>query len=315
MSFFDRLKQGLARNRSGWVEQVRRTVTGALRVRGRVDEELLAELEESLLEADVGLAAVEAVLEALRQQASAEGLRSPDQVLSALRALLAEELRRHQQSLATPPEAPGVILLLGVNGSGKTTTAAKLAAQLGGAGQVILGACDTFRAAAGEQLQVWGDRIGVPVIRQEAGSDPAAVAFDTVQAARARGARWAVLDTAGRLQTRSNLMSELAKIHRVVERALGRPADERLLVLDASVGQNGLSQARLFGESVPLTGLAVTKLDGTARGGIVLAITRELALPVKLIGVGEGVDDLQPFDAGTFVDALFGEGSRSGADA
>lgn len=308
MSLWDRLRQGLARSRSGWVSQLKKAVAGG---RGRIDEELLLELEESLLEADVGLDGAEAILNALREAAAKERPSTADEVLSLIRRLMTDQLSEHRRELHQPPEPPGVILLLGVNGSGKTTTAAKLAAQLGGRGKVILGACDTFRAAASDQLAEWGHRIGVDVVRQEPGSDPAAVAFDTVQAARARGMAWAILDTAGRLQTRTNLMKELEKIHRVVERALGRPADERLLVLDATVGQNGLSQARLFHETVPLTGLVVTKMDGTARGGILWAITRELGLPVKWIGVGEGLEDLQPFDPQAFVDALFaGDGSR-----
>src|SRR5690606_19712857 len=197
-------------------------------------------------------------------------------------------------------------LVVGVNGAGKTTTIGKLAHRFVAAGKrVVIGAADTFRAAAIEQLQAWGQRTGATVIAQQAGADPAAVALDAGEAAMAPGAGAVRVDTAGRLQTRANLMQELSKVHRVLVRQLGRPLDEVLLVLDAATGQNGLSQARLFSEAVPVTGIALTKLDGTAKGGIVIAIAEELKLPVKLVGVGEQVDDLQDFDPEAFVEALF----------
>ena len=272
-----------------------------------IDEALYTELEEVLVAADLGAALAADFTNRAREEVMFGTVTRAEQLRPLLRKFLAETLAPAAQPV-TLAHRPSIILMLGVNGSGKTTTCAKLAAMLRAEGrEVVLAAADTFRAAAIEQLETWGARVGVEVIRQAAGSDPAAVVFDAVKAATARSVDALIVDTAGRLHTKSNLMSELTKLRRVVERQLPGAPHESLLVVDAPTGQNGLAQARQFHEAVPLTGIVLTKLDGTAKGGIVVRIVRELKLPIKLVGVGEKVEDLQPFDPAAFVDALVPE--------
>jgi fused signal recognition particle receptor len=282
------------------------------RLLGRAaDPALLEEFEAALIASDLGARVVERVMERLRKQLQGTDASQPGRVHAVLRETLLEVLTPVQglslePLLANSPK-PFVILAVGVNGVGKTTTIAKIAQRLSQAGKVpLLVACDTFRAAAIEQLQVWADRIGVDVIRHRHGSDPAAVAFDGIAAAKARQVDVVLIDTAGRLHTKSNLMDELRKITRVIAQEYPGAPHEVLLVLDATVGQNALSQARQFHQTVGVTGLVLTKLDGTARGGIVVAIAEELKLPVRLIGVGESAEDLQDFQSDAFVDALLG---------
>lgn len=301
--WLQRLRAGLSRTRTGLKERVDELLSGR---GGRIDESVYEGLEEALIMADTGVAATMRIIEGLRERVKEE--RPADE--EAVKRLLQEEivalLRPIGRPLAQNEDGLTAMLVVGVNGAGKTTTIGKLAQRFRNDGKrVVVGAADTFRAAAIEQLQTWGHRTGATVIAQQAGADPAAVAFDAAQAATARGADVLMVDTAGRLQTRSNLMDELSKVHRVLVNQLGRPLDEVLLVLDATTGQNGLSQARLFSEAVPVSGIALTKLDGTAKGGIIVAIAEELELPVKLVGVGEQVDDLQDFDAEAFAEALF----------
>jgi fused signal recognition particle receptor len=269
-----------------------------------IDEALYTELEEVLIAADLGAAIAADFANRAREEVMFGTVTRADQLRPLFRRFLTDVLTPAAQPLGLD-HRPTVILMLGVNGSGKTTTCAKLAAMLqDGNGQVLLAAADTFRAAAIEQLETWGARIGVEVIRQAAGSDPAAVVFDAVKAATARGVNALIIDTAGRLHTKSNLMSELVKLRRVIERQLPGAPHESLMVLDAPTGQNGFAQARQFHEAISLSGIVLTKLDGTAKGGIVIRIVRELGLPIKLVGVGERVEDLQPFEPGPFVDAL-----------
>jgi fused signal recognition particle receptor len=270
-----------------------------------LDRAALDDLEALLLGADLGVRTAEALLEAVRREASGA---DAERVRAVLRAAILAKLERVQPSASRDLAGkPHVILVLGVNGSGKTTTIGKLAARHRAAGRrVLLGAGDTFRAAAIEQLQAWGERVGCEVIAGTPGGDPAAVAFDTVKAAVARGADVALIDTAGRLQTQRPLMEELAKIARVIGREVAGAPHETLLVLDANTGQNAISQARLFTKAAPVTGLVLTKLDGTAKGGVIVGLADELGIPVRYVGVGEAVDDLRDFDAREFVDALFG---------
>ena len=270
-----------------------------------VSDETWDDLEEALVLADCGMPATMDIVEALRAEAAAGTVTSGDSLARAL----ADEITRR---LAPEParislgDDPTVILVVGVNGSGKTTTIGKLAHRLTELGQkVVIGAGDTFRAAAVEQLAVWADRAGVDIVKQAPGADPGAVAFDAVAAGRARGADVVIIDTAGRLQTQHNLMEELRKVHGVTGKAMEGAPHHVLLVIDSTTGQNGLSQARLFSEAVPVSGLVLTKFDGVARGGIVLAIERDLGIPVAMIGVGESIDDLQPFDARAFAEAIF----------
>ena len=296
----DRLKQGLERSR----QALNQGLDGLLSPGRVVDEGMLEELEEVLVASDLGVREAAEFVSRVRAEAKRTGALSGQDVRSLLRRFLEEALTGAAAPLNVDG-APSVILMLGVNGAGKTTSTGKLAALLRASGKsVLLAAADTFRAAAVEQLEEWGRRAGAAVIRQGAGADPAAVVFDAVKAAAARGVDVLLVDTAGRLHTKSNLMDELAKLKKVVARQLPGAPHECLMVLEASTGQNALAQARLFHEAVGLTGLVLTKLDGTAKGGIVVRIYRELGVPIKLIGVGEQVEDLQPFDPKVFVDTL-----------
>ena len=302
MGFFDRLKEGLTKTRQGFVEKIDQLVHNYK----EVNEELFEELEELLIQADVGVTTAGDLVEGLRQAAKERRLNDSGQVKEVLKEQISEILSGGGAEINFREEGPTVIVVVGVNGVGKTTTIGKLANWCKAAGRkTILGAADTFRAAAIDQLEVWGNRAGVELIKQQEGSDPAAVAYDSLQAAKARRADVLIIDTAGRLHTKSNLMEELKKINRVLSRELpGAPA-EVLLVLDATTGQNAVNQAKQFSEAVGITGLALTKLDGSAKGGVVIAICKSLNVPVKLIGVGEGLDDMRPFNAAEFVEALF----------
>jgi fused signal recognition particle receptor len=273
---------------------------------GRIDATVLDELETRLITADVGVETTERILDGLRKQVARKELSNLEALLGALRGALLDILRPVAIPLQIDPRiTPFAVLVVGVNGAGKTTTIGKLARHLKDDGaKVLLAAADTFRAAAVEQLQIWGDRNGVPVIAQATGADPAAVVFDAMQAAKARGVNVVLADTAGRLHTQSNLMEELKKVKRVMGRVDAAAPHETLLVLDASQGQNALQQARLFNEALGVTGVVLTKLDGTAKGGIVLAMASELKLPIRFIGTGETAEDFDEFDAEAFVDAL-----------
>jgi fused signal recognition particle receptor len=301
INLFERMRVGLAKTQTALVGRIDALLGG----RQRVDAELLEELEEILITADFGMKTTQDLVGSLEKRC-AGGNAAP----AALRDFLKEEIRQRLRLEAAPLDlaagAPFVIMVVGVNGVGKTTTIGKLARQFAAQGKkVVLGAGDTFRAAAAEQLAIWGERAGVDVVRHAEGADPAAVAFDAAKAAVARGADMLILDTAGRLHTKVNLMEELKKIRRVLSREIPGAPHETLLVLDATTGQNALVQARLFRDAVAVSGIALTKLDGTAKGGVVVAIGAELGLPVRFVGIGEGVDDLRPFDADLFVDALF----------
>ncbi|KAE8559103.1 signal recognition particle-docking protein FtsY, partial [Paenibacillus polymyxa] len=296
-------KDGLEKTRKGFVEKV----TDLMIRRKKIDEEFYEELEEILIGADVGVNTVMNLIEDLRGEVKKRKIEDASELQPVLSEKLSELLRGNDNSqLKMNPDGITVILFVGVNGVGKTTTIGKLAHRFKQEGKkVLLAAGDTFRAGAIEQLEVWGQRAGVEVIKQQSGSDPAAVMFDAVQAAKQRQVDVLLCDTAGRLQNKSNLMEELNKIFRVIQREIPDAPHEVLLVLDATTGQNALNQAKLFGEKSGVTGLVLTKLDGTAKGGIVVAIRQELNLPVKLVGLGEKVNDLQPFDSEQFVHALF----------
>ncbi|HEX9779235.1 MAG TPA: signal recognition particle-docking protein FtsY [Geopsychrobacteraceae bacterium] len=277
-----------------------------LRGRSSIDEELLEDLEEILITADLGMQTTRKLIDALQQRRGRGQLETPEQLRSALMEGLEQLLQLDTRPLNVESAKPYVIMVVGVNGVGKTTTIGKLANQLTRQGKkVLLGAGDTFRAAAAEQLTIWGERAGADVVRHQEGADPGAVAFDAAKAAVARKADVLILDTAGRLHTKVNLMEELKKLRRILDREIPDAPHETLLVLDATTGQNALNQARLFNEAVAIDGIALTKLDGTAKGGIVVAIAAELQLPVRFVGIGEGVDDLRPFDPAMFVEALF----------
>jgi len=299
---FGRLRAGLGRARDGLFSSIQAVVGG----RRTLDAATIEELEGVLLGADVGAAETERLIGALREAAERERL-APGDVAARLCALVATDLRDAVRPLQRASPAPTVVLMVGVNGNGKTTTTAKLAHALRAEGRTtLLAAADTFRAAAAEQLGVWAGRVGVDMVRHAAGGDPSAVIFDAVTAAQARGLDTVICDTAGRLHNKANLMAELQKMVRVAGRACPGAPHEVLLVLDASTGQNGLVQARVFTEAVAVTGLVLTKLDLTARGGIVLAVHRELGLPILYVGVGEGLGDLRPFDADAFAAAVLG---------
>lgn len=300
MGLFSKINAGLKKTRDSF----KGAITGILNSFTKIDEDLFEELEETLVMSDMGMPTAEHIIEILRKKIKEQGITDPKEIYDALQGIIEELLGEVEELNLTT--TPSVILVIGVNGVGKTTTIGKMAASLKAEGKkVILGAADTFRAAAIEQLQVWADRAGVEMVKSVEGSDPASVVFDTIAAAKARGADVVICDTAGRLHNKKNLMDELAKVSRVIKRELPDAAIENLLVLDAATGQNAVNQAREFKTAADITGIVLTKLDGTARGGIVLAIHNELHIPVKFVGVGEGIDDLQPFDVKSFARSLF----------
>lgn len=300
MGLFSRIKEGLKKTRSGIMGRME-----GLFARNAFDDEFYEELEEILVAADVGVATTLNLVAALRQKVREEKAREAEQVIDILKGLLLDVLGREPVAL-NMAEKPTVILILGVNGVGKTTSIGKLASRFKREGkQVLLAAGDTFRAAAIEQLEIWADRAGSEIIKHQHGADPSAVIFDSITAALGRKRDVVLCDTAGRLHNKANLMEELKKIRRVVEKAMPGAPHEVLLVLDATTGQNALAQAKVFNEAATLTGVILTKLDGTAKGGIVIAIAKELKVPVKFVGVGEGVEDLQPFDPTEYVNSLF----------
>ena len=300
MGFFDKLKAGLAKTKNALFGRLDQLFRGF----SKVDVDMLEELEEVLITADVGVGPTEKIIDGLRGKIRAEKITEPEKVKTALEEILVSMIGEGEPLVLDTK--PSVILVIGVNGVGKTTSIAKIANLLKSEGKsVILAAADTFRAAAVDQLKIWADRVGVDIISHGEGSDPAAVVFDAVNAAKSRHSDVLIIDTAGRLHNKKNLMDELAKINRVVDRELPGCSRETLLVLDATTGQNAVSQAKEFRNSAPLTGLVLTKLDGTAKGGIVFSIREELGIPVKFICVGEQVDDLQYFKADEFVSALF----------
>lgn len=300
MGLFSKIREGLKKTR----ESVMRGLRKLLGTFTKIDEELFEQLEETMIMGDLGVETAEEICRQLRDMVKERGITDPNQIMDLMQEIIAGMLGEDQPlDLSTKPS---VILVIGVNGAGKTTTIGKLCHQFRGEGKrVLVAAADTFRAAAIDQLAVWTERAGVELVRHAEGSDPAAVVFDALTAAKARGCDVVICDTAGRLHNKKNLMQELAKINRIIDREADGCAKECLLVLDATTGQNAVSQARLFQEVAPITGIVLTKLDGTAKGGIVISIRNELGIPVKLIGVGEKIEDLQPFHAKNFVDALF----------
>ena len=300
MGFFNKIAEGLKKTRDSMMGKV----DALLNSFTKIDEDFFDELEESLIMADVGAVTSARICENLRKKVKEEGLSDPASVKGALKEIIAQMLEGDEAlNLSTKPS---IILVIGVNGVGKTTTIGKLAHNLHEDGKkVLLAAADTFRAAAIDQLQIWADRAGVDLVKHGEGSDPAAVVFDAINAGKARGCDVVICDTAGRLHNKKNLMDELSKIARVIDREAPGSAKEVLLVLDATTGQNALNQAKLFQEAAGLTGIILTKLDGTARGGVVIGIKEELNIPIKYIGVGEQIDDLRPFDSKEFVEALF----------
>ena len=303
-TLFDRLKSGVKKTRDGLTDKLDEAFQG----KKAIDEDLLEELEYALITADIGVKTSTEILELIREGAEREELKDPVQLRQLIREHLLEVLAAADKPLPRVKEPPAVILVVGVNGTGKTTSIGKLARRFKDQGHsVLLCAADTFRAAAIEQLEVWGERTETEIIRQQAGADPSAVLFDALQAAKARKVDYVIADTAGRLHTKSNLMAELDKMRRTAARVIPGSPHEVLLVVDATTGQNGLEQARRFVETSGVTGIVLTKLDGTAKGGVVVAIARELNLPIRYIGVGEQLGDLLPFDAEKFIESLFEE--------
>lgn len=302
-SFFQRLKSGLTKSRENWAEKI-----GTLFQNRRWDEQSLEEMEESLIAADLGVKTTQNLMALLRAR-SPGGAEDLGQAMSSrLQAAMVQMLQYSKTAAPAPALSlrPWVILFLGVNGVGKTTTIGKLAAQYASGGKkVLIAAADTFRAAAIEQLEAWGQRVGVDVVKHRPGADPSAVVYDAIQAAKSRGIDVLLIDTAGRLHTKVHLIEELKKLRRVIAREQPSAPHETLLVLDATTGQNGLQQARVFKEATDVSGIVLTKLDGTAKGGVIVSIQEELGVPVRYIGIGEEVDDLQPFEASRFVQALF----------
>ncbi|MHB1049804.1 MAG: signal recognition particle-docking protein FtsY [Bacteroidota bacterium] len=312
MGFFDslkltRLKEGLAKTRETLAAKVNKLIFA----KGKIDDEFLVQLEEILIAGDVGVETSQRIIENIKRRTKAQKYETQSELDQLVRSEIEHVLLQIQPIVDDPfaiplARMPYVIMVVGVNGVGKTTTIGKLAYNYRSAGKkVIIGAADTFRAAANEQLEVWSKRAGVEIVQQMHGSDPAAVAFDTVKAAQSRSAEVVIIDTAGRLHTKTNLMEELKKIKRVIAKCSAEAPHEVLLVLDATTGQNAIQQAKLFNEAVGLTGLVITKLDGTAKGGVVFAVSNTLNIPVRFIGVGEKIEDLQPFEPHKFVEALF----------
>jgi fused signal recognition particle receptor len=304
LGFFDKLKSGLSKTRDNFVGGIEKAVYG----KTEIDAVLLDDLEEALISADLGAETAATIVKNVKEKLQRKGLSNAfaPLVQKEIKESVRDILRGDAGTFRGGEKTLSVYLFVGVNGTGKTTTIGKLAARFKSDGKkVILAAADTFRAAAAEQLVLWGERAGIDVIRHKSGADPGAVVFDAIAAARAREADILLVDTAGRLQTKTNLMEELKKINRVIERELPGEPSEVILVLDATTGQNALSQAKLFNEAVGVTGIILTKLDGTAKGGIVIAIASELGIPVKMIGVGEKQEDLQPFNPDEFAEALF----------
>ena len=300
MAFLDKLKSGLSKTKNAIFGQIDEVLKAFV----KVDEDLLDELEELLIMSDVGVNATEEIMEQLRDEVKSGRLKEKEQVTDALKSILESMIGEGEElDLST---TPSVILVIGVNGAGKTTSIGKISNRLIGRGKsVVVAAADTFRAAAIDQLAVWCVRSGADIVKQNEGSDPAAVVFDAISYAKRKQADVLIIDTAGRLHNKKNLMNELAKINRVIERELPEAARENLLVLDATTGQNAILQAKEFRNAADITGLVLNKLDGTAKGGIVLSIKKELDIPVKFIGVGEKIDDMQEFDSKEFVEALF----------
>jgi len=304
MGLLDRLKEGLKKTREGFINKITELVTG----QGEINADFYERLEEILIAADVGVNTSMKLVTRVREKVKESKIKEAASVKDVLRLEIASIMDQPPKSLDIKGPFPWVILVVGVNGAGKTTTIGKLAHKIKSQGfSVALAAGDTFRAAAIEQLEIWGNRAGVLVVKHQAGSDPAAVAYDTVMAAKSRGYQVVIIDTAGRLQTKTNLMEEVKKVRRIVEREITGGPQEVLLVLDATTGQNALSQAKIFTQSVGVTGLVLTKLDGTSKGGVAIGIASELELPVKLIGFGEGIEDLKEFNPQEFADALFSE--------
>ena len=300
MGFFSKIKQGLQKTRAS----LSNGVTSIINSFTKIDEELFEELEEILVMADIGVNTATEICDILRKKIKEQGIKDPQVIKQLLKEVIADMLGEDEGlKLDTKPT---MILVIGVNGVGKTTTIGKLSSQLNASGKkVVLGAADTFRAAAIDQLGIWAERAGVTMVKSVEGTDPASVVFDTIASAKSKGADIIICDTAGRLHNKKNLMDELAKIYRVIARELPEARLETLLVLDAATGQNAVNQAREFKNVADITGIVLTKLDGTAKGGIVIPIHNELSIPVKYIGVGEGIDDLQPFNAKEFVDGIF----------
>jgi fused signal recognition particle receptor len=302
--FIEKLKKGLSKTRQGFVEKMDRLFLG----KKTIDQDLLDDLEALLFAADLGVKTSNQLLEGVQQGLKRGELKEPDKVKEFIQNEILRILKSNEKPLSInfSQVKPFVLMMVGVNGAGKTTTIGKIAHQFSAQGKkVLIGAADTFRAAAVEQLEIWATRVGADLIKHSKGSDPSAVAFDSIHAAKARGVDLVFIDTAGRLHTKVNLMEELKKVKRIVSREYPGAPHEILLVLDATTGQNAISQAKLFNEAIGITGIALTKLDGTAKGGIIVGISEELNIPIRYIGVGEGVDDLREFNASEFVQALF----------
>jgi fused signal recognition particle receptor len=301
-TLLEKLKSGVQRTRDGLVSRIEDVISG----RKEIDADLLEELEYTLISADIGVATTNEILDRIRERVDRKMVGDSSQLRGLIREYLLEVLQSNERPLACLTEPPAVIMVVGVNGAGKTTTIGKLTSHFKAEGHtVMLCAADTFRAAAVEQLEIWGERTATRVIRQQTGADPSAVVFDALQAAKSAKVDYVIVDTAGRLQTKTNLMAELEKMSRTADRVIPGAPHEVLLVLDATTGQNGLEQARKFTETSGVTGIVLTKLDGTAKGGVIVAIARELPLPIRFIGVGEKVEDLLPFDPEAFIDSLF----------